>query len=369
MNTGAVRAASNVKPFTSTNNKANEEAAFWVARLSSDRVSTSDRIAFSNWLNQSESNIKAFDEMEATLVAMEHFSANAKADISAITSNATATPLSTEFSRDDRNPSNEEVHPNKHSVNRLLNLLSPPIFAVAAILLTVNALFPSLLQFSSPSVEFNQYTTQAGEKRELQLPDGSSVLLNTKSHIEIAYTSDERKIHLHSGEAFFDVASNPSRPFVVDIGRGSVRAVGTAFNIHVTNASSKVTVTEGTVEVKERQDATTPYPDKTLVKMDQEVSINSRGLTRVTPSHTDTSIAWMSDLIVFDNEPLSDALSELNRYMDQSIDYSHPSLKHVHVSGTFSLSSPEKTLQALMTTFDLRVKSSSSGRYLYKEVK
>jgi transmembrane sensor len=83
------------------------------------------------------------------------------------------------------------------------------------------------------------------------LPDGSVLQLNTDSVVETAYSPTERRVRLKKGEAFFSVAKNPQRPFWVDVGAVSVRAVGTAFNVRFRPEAVEVLVKEGKVSVNQ----------------------------------------------------------------------------------------------------------------------
>ena len=101
----------------------------------------------------------------------------------------------------------------------------------------------------------NHFATGIGQQASYQLEDGSTINLNTNTEVEIDFSKDRRRIHLLKGEAHFDVAKNPQRPFVVYAGEGMVWAVGTAFNVRYIGSLNSnrpdpiidVTVTEGTV--------------------------------------------------------------------------------------------------------------------------
>ena len=93
------------------------------------------------------------------------------------------------------------------------------------------------------------YTTGVGEQKTVQLADNSIVQLNTNSRLEVHYSDSTRRLNLSQGEAHFDVAHNPNRPFEVYAGQGLVRAIGTAFTVHIRKIDVEVIVTEGTVEL------------------------------------------------------------------------------------------------------------------------
>ena len=91
------------------------------------------------------------------------------------------------------------------------------------------------------------FLTQVGEQKTIALSDGSTVILNTDSVLDIELTENSRIMRLTQGEAHFDVAPNPDRPFLVYAGDGIVKAVGTAFTVYLRKKAVEVTVSEGVV--------------------------------------------------------------------------------------------------------------------------
>lgn len=105
-----------------------------------------------------------------------------------------------------------------------------------------------IFTLSDNSTNNGLYAAAVGEQRQLELPDGSVIYLNTNSQVQIDYTDTTRNIVLLQGEAHFDVAKNPERPFNVYAGGGLVQAVGTAFTVFFKDDEAiDVTVTEGKV--------------------------------------------------------------------------------------------------------------------------
>src|SRR5690606_33189612 len=93
------------------------------------------------------------------------------------------------------------------------------------------------------------YATGVGEQRTLRLADGSQVVLDTNSRVEVRLRSDRRSVILISGQAFFDVEGDPARPFIVAAGDTPVTAVGTRFDVRKLGQGAKVTLIEGRVDV------------------------------------------------------------------------------------------------------------------------
>lgn len=107
----------------------------------------------------------------------------------------------------------------------------------------------SLLQPPGYSAE---YRTAIGEQQDVSLPDGSSILLNTHTSLNVQFSKERRSVFLDAGEAHFEVAHDPDRPFVVATKVGVVRAVGTAFTVYVRDdEETEGTVTDGVVEVSQ----------------------------------------------------------------------------------------------------------------------
>ncbi len=123
---------------------------------------------------------------------------------------------------------------------------NPRRFAVAATLL----LFVAAAAFLGYRLEQDpEYITSIGEQRTVPLDDGSRIALNSNSQVQIEFTADKRTVRLLRGEAFFEVAHNKERPFVVIAGENEVTAVGTAFEVRYEPDHIDVTLVEGKVNV------------------------------------------------------------------------------------------------------------------------
>src|ERR1700736_4752700 len=104
------------------------------------------------------------------------------------------------------------------------------------------------------------YATGVAEVREIHLSDGSEVTLGARSSLQVAFRLHERRVALTSGVAFFSVAKNPSRPFVVRVGDKEVRVVGTKFEVRRDPQVVRVSVVEGAVEVMQLPEGTSEIP-------------------------------------------------------------------------------------------------------------
>jgi transmembrane sensor len=180
------------------------------------------------------------------------------------------------------------------------------------------------------------------------LDDGSVVELNTGAKIDVQFTTAERRVRLLSGEAHFTVAKNPARPFFVDTGKVSVRAVGTAFSVALGTQQVSVLVTEGKVQVIEQgagsgepgatgsaPSAGPPAPgDPVFLTTGQRAVVRLMPLiplvpatkrpsavqvNEMTPAEVDRALSWQAMRLEFVDMPLGDVVAEFNRYNWQKI--------------------------------------------------
>ena len=267
-----------------------------------------------------------------------------------------------------------------------------------ALVLVASMLVWNNVQHSQPSHQF--FTTQIGEQRLEQLPDGSSVQLNTASEVEIDFSSGKRKVRLLQGEAHFTVAHDKSRPFEVFAGNGMVRAVGTAFSVYLKDKDVEVTVTEGRVDIAPRVDNQTAATEsKTSISpdilenadildssaiLDSTNSLDSannpaapnqppRPLTRLSAGQNISfngdvepiqtlradevarKLSWRDGMLVFSGESLEQVVQEISRYTSQSIIITDPEIRDIRIGGYFKAGDTKAMLEALETSFGVQV--------------
>ena len=333
-----------------------DEAAAWIARLSSDQLTSEDQHRFSCWLSASPEHKLVFDQMSSLWDSLDsvRFLSSAK-DMLESPNNQAPNVCIPEIKRG-------EKHTHKFWTKGKGFVAASFLFV--ALLIVIIPLSTSSLDSPSHQVqapaEALRYSTVVGERREVILNDGSVIELNTDSVVEVYFDENKREISLVKGEAYFDVAKDRMRPFVVNTDNGEVMAIGTAFNINHYDDKTIVTVTEGTVAVKSmQQDELSSKP--TYVAPNQKVVIGEGGLGRVLAISRGENIEWMSNTVVFNEMPLSIALAEVGRYLPFDIRLIDPSLSQIKVSGTFSLGSPQATLEAIVATFNLSKTETGAG--------
>jgi len=199
--------------------------------------------------------------------------------------------------------------------------------------------------------------TAMGEIRQVPLADGSRLTLDERSRVSVQYETATRRVRLESGEALFEVAKDPKRPFVVQAGNIRVRAVGTAFVVsRHTDGDVEVTVSEGTVDIW--RETTSPEPavrlaagNRTLVTTEtiaEPVKLTDAQLAR--------AVAWSVKVIDLNGRTLGDAAAELNRYNRRTVVIADHRLAAQTVVGRFQATDPMGFAAAAATMLDAHVR-------------
>jgi transmembrane sensor len=201
-------------------------------------------------------------------------------------------------------------------------------------------------------VNRNTYSTSVGVTTAVPLPDGSKVTLNTASAIRVSVTSAERAVRLEAGEAYFEVAKDEKRPFVVIAGTKRITALGTAFSVRrVADDDVRVVVTEGLVAVGDTASEPVPLAAGSIAYAAKaRVTVQKRPV-----SELQESLSWRVGYIVFHQTPLSEAVAEFNRYNARQIVIQDPSLENIPVSGNFRATNFDAFARLLERGFDIQV--------------
>ena len=206
----------------------------------------------------------------------------------------------------------------------------------------------------APRLLAQRYDTALGEIRRVPIGDGSLAAINTSSELEVSLQPRLRAVKLKRGEAWFAVAKDRSRPFVVESGPVRVRAVGTAFSVRKRDGGSDVLVTEGVVEVWTKDAAAPPR----RVSAGERVFVENETGVRAQPKADDDlarALAWRDGQIVLDGQTLAEAAAEFNRYNDRKIQVADPRLADERFVGWFRTNDPEGFAQAAAMTFNGKV--------------
>lgn len=245
--------------------------------------------------------------------------------------------------------------------------------AIAASVVFVAVLAGVLFwQHGQPDV----YRTVLGERRVVTLADGSTVSLDAASEVRVAYSERARELTLVRGQARFDVAHDPRRPFAVQARDQRVVATGTAFNVDLFGPQVLITLIEGHVQV---QDATSspavPKAEPAALRRGQgqvaapqlpvELSRGQRLVAapqrplQVQQVDVDRITAWQQGQLVFDNEPLTVVAARVSRYTAEPVTVADDSVATLRLSGVFNagdLSSFLTTVTAYLPVQSVRTR-------------
>jgi len=204
----------------------------------------------------------------------------------------------------------------------------------------------------------SDYSTGVGEIREVALADGTRLLLNTASAVDLRFDETLREVVLRSGEILVTTSADPAtppRPFVVRSPHGTLRALGTRFTVRLDDDASRVAVYEGAVRVQPGQ-----APEAALrLDAGQRSAFSSH---RVQPASraSESEAAWSQGLLVAENMRIADFLRELGRYRPGLLRCS-PEVADLSVTGVFPLADTDRALANLELA--LPVQAAYRSRY------
>ncbi|MFT3755205.1 MAG: FecR domain-containing protein [Pseudoxanthomonas sp.] len=210
--------------------------------------------------------------------------------------------------------------------------------------------------FRHAPTEQADYATTTGELRTLALGDGSQVTLGSDSRIAVSFSRAQRDIELQRGEAFFIVAKDASRPFVVAAGPRRATAVGTRYAVRRDDANLRVVVTEGTVQLDADGQPTQPT---TLLPAGSIAVAGAEGLLvrQAGLDEAERALDWRSGLLSFDDTPLAEAAAEFNRYNTRKLVIADADAAALRIGGSFRWNNVDAFARLLERGFPLRAEA------------
>jgi transmembrane sensor len=297
-----------------------DEATTWLARMDAGTWSDADEQALQAWLAEDPRRRGALLQAEAAWLTLDPPSATA-------------------------------IEP---SIRRLrFSRRSALAIGGASIAASLTA---GLLWFRSAS-----YTTEVGEIRRVPLADGSVAAINTASRIEVAMAEARREVRLDRGEAWFQVAKDPKRPFLVEAGRVRVQAVGTAFSVRRRDDGADILVSEGVVEAW----ADGAEGNRIRLVAGRRAFVGENAAIRqepAEPSSVDRTLAWRAGKIDLAGNSLTEAIAEFNRHNQRKIYLADPALGHEQFDGLFRTDDPEGFAVAIKNSLQVEIDLSDSDR-------
>jgi transmembrane sensor len=335
---------------TDTHRRTAEQAADWLLTLQSDELTPQQRAELVEWLCESPQHVAALFricELQRDLSRFGKWRQIA--------------------------PSNRAI-PSR--IMRLVPKRPAPSFAGhhwgRAAALAAGAAFLCITAWLGVArLGHQEFSTQAGERREITLADGSVMDLSPATDVAVRYRTHERLLTLEQGEAVFHVAKDRSRPFIVAAAQTRVRAVGTIFRVERTVGHVCVSVVEGVVAVSQEPrswhrglGSGRPLPLLSLAANEQ-VSINISGI--MSPVHwtnVNAPSAASANRLSFDNQTVGDVARLFNSRNRMQIEISDPSLAARRISGIFPTDDPQSFVAFLQVAADVQISQRDSTHIL-----
>lgn len=300
-----------------------DQAAAWFARIDRGALSDREQQAFDGWIAADPGHRRAFERVSRAWAVMGDLAA--------------APPQA-----------DSDDAPGRGTTARRRWAVA----AIAAGLLIALGVGTDLPQRLDVNLRADA-ATATGEIRQLDLPDGSTVQLNTDSAIAVDFSPDgtgPRRVRLLRGEAAFEVVKDPDRPFRVAAADGVSRVLGTVFTVRMSSRGISVTLLEGRVAVSANGGG-----QETVLSPNQRVRYDGRhGLGAVEAVDPQRVGAWRRGKLVFRDQPLGDVIDELNRYHSGLIRLVNEDLRAKRVNGVFDIGNPVSVVEALEAALGLR---------------
>ncbi|MDY6946011.1 MAG: FecR domain-containing protein [Pseudomonadota bacterium] len=233
------------------------------------------------------------------------------------------------------------------------------LFKIAAAVAGVG--FTVVAGWIAKATYFDQrITTGVGEWDQAMLADGSVLRIGPGTQLRWAFNESQRTIVLSRGEAVFEVAKDPRRPFIVTTPIGDVRAVGTEFGVSLNASTAVVTVAHGKVAVSQPNQGRFVVDDKAVavaeLVADQQIVMSVAGARPVTEVDASRELQWATGYYEFRGETVSQAIAEFNRRNRLQVVMSDPRIGTISMPfTTVKLDDPESFAVMLAARPDVQV--------------
>lgn len=311
-----------------SNDRISDEAAHWCMRVTAPDFTDQERVLLERWLNSDPAHRREFDAMQEIWFISERL------------------PMTTP-----RPPPLAQVVATRHRYRR-------PMFAAAMLLLAIPVIGLVGWHLNLIPDSYQRYQSDSA-LRDITLADGTHVQLNLDSQLSFANYKDRRNATLSKGEAFFEVTHDASHPFLVNAGQGQIRVTGTQFNVWTYRDQVVVTLTQGSVQVT----GDTGKPDqRAYLSPGMQARYDVRTATpQVTAASPAQALAWRSGKLVLDDLYLSDALPQINRYLQAPVHLGDRAAAQMRIAGTYDTHNIAGLVQALPKVLPVYLSRNDEG--------
>ena len=325
-----------------------EEAALWVMRLDSGALAAEERAELKAWLKRSARHQEAMNEAAAVWGGADMLEQYNLID-----------PL-------------QDEAPGVWRLPRRFAIAG----AMAASFVAAFAVITLQGGFWGGDVQTETFRTAIGEQRTIALIDGSTIALNTYTEAAVEITRRKRTIRLLRGEAHFEVAAEPGRPFRVYANQGLVEAVGTAFSVRLRETDVEVIVVEGVVELfsqgeRIETDSAPPSSDPAFAYRSlAALTVNESAVfderierrEKLDNAVLERKLMWRDGFLAFSGETLAEVVGEMSRYTDIEIEIADPALGATPIAGSFEAGNIQGMFDSLEKVFGIKAEIEAPTR-------
>lgn len=311
------------------------DASAWLARLSGEGVVEQDGHAFEAWLAADPANRPAY---ERALAGWHEFEVRAEAVLAELEA--------------------VERRRARSARTRWGGWVAAGGAALAATFaLTV---LPPTLREAPAQV----YQTARAQHQKVRLADGTTIDMDAETRISVRLAGDRRQVALAAGQAIFDVAHDPSRPFTVEAAGREIRDVGTQFEVRNRPDGLTVTVAQGEVEVRP---SVSGAGQTYLLTPGERLAIGQAGIEAVRQVDPQETFSWRSGRLVYRSQPLQEVVADLNREFAEQIVIGDPALAQIPITGVIVLDDPRAVVTRLSLMLPVKAVPSAQGLTLLRK--
>lgn len=326
-----------------------EVASYWFVRQDAQGMTAEDRQEFECWLAASATHRSIYQQTRSMWAGFE--AAAEDNELRALRVSALAAGPA------------PNVWPRAAAIAATLVL---GIFAVAALTWKFSNDVDTA-QVAASQTTGGQYVTAQNQRSTVTLPDGSLVSMNLDTVFTTDFTHNRRLIELAKGQAFFDVAKDQTRPFIVKAAGRDIQALGTKFDVKLEQDRVEVVLLEGRVSVGRSAPSLLKKvmgrASRVELKPDQRLIAQAGEAPSITATNAMQATSWREGWIVFEDETVEHAIGELNRYSDRPL-IAAPDVRQMRLSGVFRIGQPDRFGAVIQELLPLEVERGANGETL-----
>lgn len=300
-------------------------AVHWFNIRQADEVTAADEAKFAAWLAREPENYRVYQRLERQW---------------AIIGSVAEDPRILETRKQDR-----ENFRGPSRWHRLVAIAAILIFMVTSGWATHNSgLLNDTIGLSGQTTQIVQ--SEVGQRITMTLSEGSVVTLDTDSELHILDMEETRSLQLVKGRAFFDVAKDPSRPFIVQAGNKTVEAIGTSFTVRMDEDEVTIVLLEGKVHVEQKQ-LLARAPRQVDLTVGHELVVGDEPQWKIRKIDAPRETSWLTGRLTFLDEPLAKAIKEMNRYSERKLVFEGDVVPSQRIVGVFETGDVDAFVRAI----------------------